>query len=484
MKGRDDRKLFCKAKPASWCWSLIARKLLLIIGFAALQAVLPNKALASAATGLYSFCAAANCRDGEFPYSTLLRDKQGNLYGTTEAGGITTQDCAGTCGTVFKLNPPSAGSTKWTLDIIHLFKGPDGDSGYSTLQPTAALIMDAKGNLYGTAPGGGYFLPTPNRLFLNAGTAFELTPPAPGSRDWGMKVLYKFCSTQECTDGGSPLAGLVMGSDGNLYGTTEMGGGTPTVGGAGTVFKLSPPAPGSTRWTETVLHSFSDGDLGGGGPEAGLIMDKQGRLYGTTTYGGARPGGVGGGTVFMLSPPGAGSTAWTATVLHSFSGAGDGAKPTAAPLVMDPAGNLYGTTSAGGVSSCAGAPGPGCGVVYELSPPGPGSTAWTETILHRFRGGADGVAPYAGLLIDNGGNLYGTTYLGGRGGNGTAYKLSPLVPGGKPLKKSTLYQFGSFDSPVGNLPVGGLIEDAEGNFYGAASSGSMHSAGTIYRITP
>ncbi len=207
-------------------------------------------------------------------------------------------------------------------------------------------------------------------------------------------VLYSFSGG---ADGGHPEAGLVMDGNGALYGTTRGAGG----GTDGTVFMLAPPGPGRTGWSKTTLHRFTGGD-DGGDPEANLIMDASGALYGTTEH----DGGANSGTVFMLTPPVSGETRWTETVLHALRGGADGAKPSAG-LIMDASGALYGTTSQGGGGGCFGQPA-NCGTVFMLTPPVAGETRWTETVLHSFTGGADGAYPHAGLVMDTSGALYGT----------------------------------------------------------------------------
>jgi uncharacterized repeat protein (TIGR03803 family) len=209
-------------------------------------------------------------------------------------------------------------------------------------------------------------------------------------------------------DGEAPVAGLIADIAGNIYGTTLFGGGGNCSSGCGTVFELSPPAAGQTAWIETVLHAFNgtDGDL----HYAGVIADSAGNLYGTTAYGGPLHND---GVVFELSPPGAGQTAWTETVLFAFQGT-DG-QFVHAGLIVDGARNLYGMTGGGGKA--------GGGVVFKLSPPVAGQTAWTKTVLHAFNG-ADGGDPLAALIADSTGNLYGTTYSGGAHGAGVVFELT------------------------------------------------------------
>jgi uncharacterized repeat protein (TIGR03803 family) len=323
-----------------------------------------------------------NGTDGYAPSAGLIFDAAGNLYGTTQYGGG-----ANAYGTVFELTP--AGGGNWTETVLYSFR-----SGTDGAVPGAGLIFDAAGNLYGTTTAGG----------PNNGTVFELTPTTAGG--WTEQVLYRFCSQANCTDGQYPYGSLIFDAAGNLYGTTEFGG----TYGAGTVFKLTPAAGGG--WTETVLYSFGRG-TDGASPLVGLIFDVVGNLYGTTTFGGT----YGAGTVFELTPTAGGG--WTETVLHSFNpnNGTDGFNPYAG-LIFDAAGNLYGTTYYGGSY--------GGGTVFELTPAAGGG--WTETVLRSFGNGTDGFWPYAGLIFDHAGNLYGTTEYGGTHNYGTVFELTPIYP--------------------------------------------------------
>jgi uncharacterized repeat protein (TIGR03803 family) len=221
-------------------------------------------------------------------------------------------------------------------------------------------------------------------------------------------------------DGGNPSAGLIMDANGALDGTTAGGG-----AGKGTVFELTPPAAGTGTWTEKVLYAFKGG-ADGGNPSGGVIMDAKGRLYGTTESGGFGNNG----TVFELTPLAAGTVTWTEKVLYRFSpfeGFPDGANPPAG-LIMDARGSLYGTTEYGGVGRQTG--GISCGTVFELTPPAAGGTRWTEKLLYAFEGKhrADGALPFAGLIMDANGAVYGTTWTSTRGGChpsrcGTVFKL-------------------------------------------------------------
>jgi uncharacterized repeat protein (TIGR03803 family) len=387
--------------------------------------------------------------DGEFPYyASLVFDTAGNLYGTTFYGGNFGGGCGYGCGTVFKLTPGAKG--KWTETVLHKFQN-DGLDGY---YPAAGLTIDAAGNLYGTTTEGGT-----NRV----GTVFKLALKANGS--YSETVLHSFCSAYNCTDGEWPYAGLIFDAAGNLYGTTSQGGAN---GVGGTVFRLSPGTGG--KWDETVLFSFS----GAGGPYAGVIFDKEGNLYGTTStmYGACGFGG----TVFELKADA--NQRWTETVLHSFQSNGkDGYCPTAS-LIFDPEGNLYGTTSFGGIYDA--------GIVFELIPGR--NNDWTERIMHSFNIN-DGAQPSAGLIRDSSGNLYGTLAYGGKYGLGSVFKLTPKERGVSPpwATEQVLLSFGGGD---GIYPFTGLTFDAIGNMYGATYYGgnlsdcSYTGCGVIFEITP
>ncbi len=326
---------------------------------------------------LHSF---GNGTDGSIPYASLTFDAASNLYGTTGAGGAHAK------GTVFELTPREGGG--WTEEVLHSFgNGSDGAG------PSAGLIFDTAGNLYGTTQEGGIHSCNGS----TCGTVFELTPNESGG--WTEKVLHSFGND---TDGVQPFAGLILDGSGNLYGTTFYGG----IHAVGTVFELTPNGSGS--WTEKVLHSFGNG-TDAAYPRASLMIDAAGSLYGTTQGGGINDEGA----VFELTPEVGGG--WTEKVLHSLGDPGDGAASFAS-LLFDTAGNLYGTTYAGGIHSY--------GTVFELTPDGSGG--WTERVLHSFGNGTDGAQPRASLLFDGAGNLYSTTYAGGiHDYTGTVFEITP-----------------------------------------------------------
>jgi uncharacterized repeat protein (TIGR03803 family) len=325
--------------------------------------------------------------DGNRPTGNLVFDGQGNIYGVTVDGGSPTCQC----GTVFKLSPASGG---WKESVIYRFNKTNNHN--DGMFPWAGVIIDAAGNLYGTTQSGG------NGCSFSCGTVYKLSPA--GSGAWTETVLYNF-KGDSVNDGQYPAAPLVLDAQGNLYGTTHWGGAATNAqcdlggGGCGVVFELSPN--GSGGWTEAVIHVFESGNGDGFYPEAGLVLDANGNLYGTTSAGGPNTcdGSIYCGTVFQLSPSSGGT--WTEMLLHIFS-SGEGFSPQAG-LMFDTAGNLYGTTYNGGVHNA--------GTAFELSPNSSGG--WKETILHSFGNGHDGLAPDTALVIDASGNLYGAAPYGG-----------------------------------------------------------------------
>jgi uncharacterized repeat protein (TIGR03803 family) len=272
---------------------------------------------------LHSF---AGSPDGANPMAGLIFDASGNLYGTTLWGGTTgARNCFGGCGTVFEISPTQGGT--WQEKTIHSFNGTDGTF------PAGGLIFDAVGNLYGTTS-------TNEDNSGSWGTVFELSPNAFGG--WEEKTLHTFYGQRPQSDGGfHPLAELVFDSAGNLYGTTNEGG----LDLVGVVFELVPNTGG--EWEERVIHTFGS-EKDGESPGSGLVFDASGNLYGTTELGGGNDGGGcdgGCGTVFELAPSANGS--WREEILHRFSGLADGGVPKATPL-LDGEGTLYGTAAGGG----------------------------------------------------------------------------------------------------------------------------------------
>lgn len=414
---------------------------------------------------LYNFCSATNCTDGLNPRPGLTQDVAGNLYGATSAGGVNNQ------GTVFMLTPPSQSGASWTETVLHSFGATNTDGTV----PIASLIQDGKGNLYGTTSSGGAY---------DYGTVFMLSAPAQPGESWVETVLYSFDGSNG--DGIVPLGRLIQDSAGNLFGTTSGGGST---GGsrAGTVFELVAPSQSGGTWTEKVLYNFcsatncTDGYL----PEAGLILDAVGNLYGTTLYGGAHTGtygyGYGGGTAFRLEPPAQSGGIWSETVLYSFGESSTDGYSPAAVLTQDAEGNLYSTTVFGGAN---GVPNNGItqggGTLFKLSPPAQSGGTWTETVLYNFCAASnctDGYAPQGGLLEDVAGNLYGTAANGGAYGEGSAFKLIVIQTPTLAITPSPSTITSSQALTVG-IAVGGVNGDPAPTGTVTLTSGSFTSAAT------
>jgi uncharacterized repeat protein (TIGR03803 family) len=397
-------------------------------------------------TVLYSF---PGGESGSSPAAGLVMDAAGNLYGTTQGGGNAGGSCGlGGCGTVFELSP--AGDGAWQYKFLHAFQYTDG------VDSTTPLILDTAGNLYGTTFSGGGC----------CGTVFEVSRDAKG--DWSETVLYSFPCDSGCLQGGNPSSKLIFDGAGNLYGTLQGG-----YYGKGAVFELSPSSNG--QWTETTLHSFCSDYPScpdGSDPNGGLVFDQAGSLYGTAGGGGTASEKGGYGVVFKLTP-GTGGT-WSESVLFTFPGGNGGVGPDGG-VVFDAQGNLYGTTLLGGKGQLCN--GGGCGTVFELSPSARG---WTETVVHNFRGGSDGVRPSTGVIIDSDGNLYGTVATSGEplqfNWGGIVFKLTPSSGGWQ----ETVYNFWTRD---GEYPTGGLITDGNRNLFGTTVLGGIYGYGTVFELS-
>ena len=319
-------------------------------------------------------------------------------------------------------------------------------------------------------------------------------------------LLHSFAGGR---DGASPVAGLVADPSGNLYGTTSSGGNGACQGGCGTVFKLSRNPDGT--WSETQLYSFSGGQ-DGAFPNAGVVFDRSGNLYGATLHGGA----TGDGTIFRLAPPSSMDGPWTETVLHNFLEDRDGGYCLGA-LTLDPSGNLYGAAFFGGPYSG--------GTVFQLAPQG---HSWTLNVLHAFKGTVDGIDPLGAVVLDKHGAVYGTTHdgtvfrlrppasgrnawslsvlyrfgstaavgallpgrpaslfgttaLGGANNDGTVFQLTPPLQPGQPWTAVSLYEFHGGNDGV--YPLNGLVADGSGNLYGVTATGGLFNAGTVFRLS-
>lgn len=324
-------------------------------------------------TVLYSFTGGV---DGGEPYKGVTIDSQGNLYGTAVTGG--SGNCEGGCGVVYKLTN-SKGT--WTQTVVHAFTGGNDGSG-----PGARVTVDRAGNIYGMAPTGGAF---------GLGTIYKIRPVPHGS--WTFNVIHAFTGGP---DGATGSAGRMILRNGHLYGAVTAGGNF----GSGIVFELR--AGGGGDRDLKVLYSFR-GQPDGSFPYGALIFDGSGNIYGTTYYGGAN--GIG--SVYKLSRQPIGE--WTEEVIYSFQEGADGNSPIS-NLVFDNAGNLYGTTSEGGL---------GRGTIFKLTPVAPGK--WNETVVHAFEGPPDGGFAYNGMVVDNFGNFYGATVHGGDADDGCVYQFTP-----------------------------------------------------------
>ncbi len=349
-------------------------------------------------------------------------DAAGNLYGVTQRGGDS-KACSGNgCGTVFELSPTASGG--WAGKFLHRFTGAGMDGAY----PNGGLILDGAGNIYGTTSlgGKGTCVQYTGGPVQGCGTVFELSPAPSGS--WTQTIVHTFQGTvvgAPAADGVVPVSGLIFDTAGNLYGTTSEGGKY----GYGTVFELSPKTGGG--WSQKLLHVFSENDTDGYGPDASVVFDKHGNLYGTTQYGGtglctdySSDDVIGCGTIFELSPSGGG---WAEKIVYSFQLNGtDGWFPTSSLIFEN--GNLYGTTQYGGAGFC-GYEGIdfGCGTVFKVSYKS--GSGWSEAVLHSFLPDpTDGQNPNSSLVLDTHGNLYGTTISGGNNGaspGGTVFEIAP-----------------------------------------------------------
>jgi uncharacterized repeat protein (TIGR03803 family) len=375
--------------------------------------------------------------DGISPWSALVSDKSGNLYGTTTAGGAFNH------GTVFELIKPTTGP--WTEEVLYSFGANSNDGTF----PQAGVIFDDKGNLYGTNFGG-------SSDGSNTGTIFELSPPTSSGEPWTETLLYEFPNTHG--NYGSP-AGLVFGPHGVLYGVTTYGG-----NGDGSACELHPPtSPGGT-WTEKTFFEFNVAN--GQEPEyqgGGLTVDSSGNLYGTAPFGGL----YGSGVAYEFSPPVAGGP-WTQTILYSFGSNPLDAFGPLCKVVFDSAGNMYGTSSVGGAY--------GYGTVWELSPPTTTGAPWTETILDSLTG-TNGLNSRAGVVFDKAGNLYGTTFGGGTGNpeDGIVFELSPPAGSGDPWTETVLENF--TNGAGGGQLYSGVLVNAQGTIYGTTSVGGLRNCG-------
>jgi uncharacterized repeat protein (TIGR03803 family) len=348
-----------------------------------------------------------------------------------------------------------------TYRVIYTFTG-----GADGAWPEAGLTVDQAGNLYGTTYYGGPMEPD---CSAGCGTVFMLRPV--GS-NWILNPLYSF---KQGSDGSHPVARVIRGRNGMLYGTTLSGGGgdgvncDPDYGyGCGTVFNVQPPATACETTfclgRETVLYRFTGSSGDGAAPESEVVFDHDGNMYGTSIDGGHRCE-FGCGVVYKLTPSGGG---WTESVIYTFQGENDGEGPFSG-LVLDRSGNLYGTTADGGNLACN-AP-YGCGTVFQLRP---SASGWTENVLYTFQGGNDGQVPIAGLIFDRSGHLYGATAGGGAGGGGTVFML---IPSHGSWTLTTLHSFTGVSGPWASLAM-----DIFGNLYGTTLGDGAYQLGSVFKL--
>ncbi|MGD0514063.1 MAG: choice-of-anchor tandem repeat GloVer-containing protein [Terriglobales bacterium] len=392
-------------------------------------------AAAASETLLYSFCAQSSCTDGNQPYGSVVADAKGNLYGTTYDGG-TNND-----GTVYELT--KSGGT-WTETVLYSFLGATNNDGAN---PFTGLIFDTAGNLYGVTQNGGA---------SSQGTVFKLTK---SGSTWKESVLHTFDNISG-DDGSYPYGRLVFDAAGNLYGNTQQGGKF----GGGIVFELK---KSGSSFTYHPIHSFATSASTSYQPYGGMVIDKNGYLYGTTYYGGVIWNA---GSVYQMREV---SGVWIFSVIYNFLGDSLG-QYSYGDLAADSAGNLYGTTYSGGSFDL--------GEVFKLTLGK--NNAWTESVIHSFQGFAkkDGANPYyAGVTVDADGNVYGSTYQGGSStannlNYGTVYKLTAGT-----YKESVLWSFGT--SGDGYYPLHEPIV-VDGKLYGTTYVGGAHNGGAVYEVVP
>lgn len=368
-------------------------------------------------TILYNFSGVNVNNDGELPNGGLVIDAKGNLYGVTAYGG--TGDCIlfggrDGCGTVYELSPPSQPGGTWTKTTIYSFQG--GSDGYL---PIGNLTFDENGNLYGATQYGGGFGSCNAPFYQYCGTIFELnTPPTPTGQ-WTEKVLYSF---KGGSDGANPNGGLTLDKYGAIYGTTFFGGfvpsgsdskcwgGSGSVTGCGTVFKLR-PSLSDGEWHETVLHRFQNYPSDGAGPNAPLVADPDGDFYGTTVGGGVSESG----TVFELTPPSKAGASWTEKLIVNFGDKDHAQGPTGGLILKNE--GLYGTVGSGGRYLA--------GIVFHLDRPVGVPSSWKFITLCDFPIGNQAAGPSSELTFDNSGALYGTTTVYDHQLSGTVFRINP-----------------------------------------------------------
>ena len=407
--------------------------LIITLAISILGLTWPCNAWAGTEKVLYAF---QGGDDAWEPQGPLVFDKAGNIYGTGFFGGTGCGNTDG-CGAVYKL---TKSKKVWTESLIYNFTGASDGS-----LPVSGLVFDKQGNLYGATQSGGNSGCYEGQ---GCGAVFELTL---ANGTWSESTLHTFSPN---TDGGGPLSPLALDKAGNIYGTARWGGLARCYFGCGVVFELS-PSDGS--WNESVLYSFTDG-VDGADPVSTQLLYKN-NLYGAANP--PAPYGLGG--VFELQH--SKKNGWQELNLYSFTGGTDGAYPYGG-VVLDSAGNIYGTTFTEGAY--------GYGNVFKLTRSG---TTWTKTIIYSFTGGSDGGSPWE-LTLDKTGDLYGTADVGGLG-YGVVFEL---VNSGGTYAYKNVYTFtGGAD---GANPAYGNLTLRGGKLYGSTPNGGTNNFGVVYEITP
>jgi uncharacterized repeat protein (TIGR03803 family) len=382
----------------------------------------------------------------KFPYGTVISgslalDGVGRLYGITQGTS---------CGTVFRLTPAATPTAQWQeTELLSFYSASVG------CYPTTGVVRNATGGLV-----------TATRVFDTStySAIVDLSKSTTSGSQWVGKIMADFKNERFGKDVWGPLVVDVKGA---VYGTVYAGG----TFGNGSVFKLTPASPGSTKWTKSILYNFRGG-TGGTSPSA-LFLGDSGALYGTTDAGGTAAAGI----VFRLTPAASTTAAWKYEVLHNFEGwqrgLGGGSR-----LVQDKAGTLYGTTYKGGATTCP----EGCGLVFALSPPTAPSTKWNFKIIYKFKGGLDGYHPSYGVVRDQKGTLYGVTIYGGLNDHGVVYKLVPPTIGKTNWTRSVLYRFGG--GAVTGRPSTPLILGSGGALHGGTKQVLSTDTAAAYKLVP
>jgi len=401
----------------------------------------PSRSAAQTFKVIHTF---TNGADGGYPYAGLAIDGKGNLYGTANQGGNWNATCPPMnegCGTVFQLTPSKSG---WDFQTIYAFQGglDDGQGPYGR------VTIGPDGGLYGTTiDGGNANCPS------GCGMVFGLKEPTTCSTagcPWKENILYAF---QGDTDGFYPIGDVTFDPSGNIYGTTTQGG----VDGPGTIYELR---PSNGKWTENILYNFTGQYPDGGNPYSGVILDKAGNIYSTTLAGGINDGGI----VSELTRSGSG---WKENILYAFQGSNAGIFPIAG-LLLTASGALVGGTEADGANDG--------GTVYSLTP---SNGKWNFAVLNGLAGIGGGCGPWASLIMDAAGSLYGTTQgYPPAGDYGYVFKLSRA---GNSWKETILHRFSG--GPDGSVPYSTLVFDSAGNLYGTTNLGGS-GYGVVFEITP